>query len=240
MRAAIRLLLPLVLFVVIPLYGQDSVEHPVILSVGGDDFGATSVNGLAVGFALYGPYCHVTISARLNNGGGFAGYASSIAYLMRAIGPDATHRDQVARVAFDLPPQFDGRFDLFTDIELPAGDYWLVLVNPPGRFSYTNWSVSAPLALFKSNGARYIGTTSTSPRTLAEYPPSSVFGATYSGFGYQFAVTGEPGVAHPDDPPRPRHSHAETDAGRADVRSGSGLQFSAEERVASQRASNYD
>jgi hypothetical protein len=209
MRAAIRLLLPLVMFVVVPLYaqdaGQDSAEDPVILSVGGDDFGATSVNGLAVGFALDGPYCHVTVSARLNNGGGFAGYASSIAYLMRTIGPDATHRDQVARVAFDLPPQFDGRFDLFTDIELPAGDYWLVLVNPPGRFSYTNWSVSAPLALFRSNGARYIGTTSTSPKTMAEYPPSSVFGGTYSGFGYQFAVTGEPGLPDPSDR-RPRRA----------------------------------
>jgi hypothetical protein len=209
MKAAIRLLLPLVL--IVPLYAQEAPEEPVLLSVGGADSGSTGVHGLAVGFALDRAYCHVTISARLNNGGGFAGYASSIAWLTRAIGPEATDRDQVARMAFDLPPLYEGMFPLFTDIDLPAGDYWLVLANPPtGRFSYTNWVVSAPLALFKSNGTRYLGTTSVYSMEVADYPPSSPFGGIYTGFGYQFAVTGEPAGLRPEEQlPRRGRRHGE-------------------------------
>ena len=59
-------------------------DAPVILSIGGDDQWATGANGLAVGWAFSRRVGNVTISARLANGGGYAG---GTAYLMSRIGP---------------------------------------------------------------------------------------------------------------------------------------------------------
>ena len=163
--------------------------QPVVFSIAGSDEGATGANGLAVGWSFSRRVTNVTISALLNNGGGYAG---GTAYLMKRIGPGTTPEDEIATKQFELPLGFKGQVTLFTELDLPAGDYWLVFVTPrEGPFSYVNWIISLPLELHKIPGARYLGTTWGDLYSTGIYVPASQFQPTYNGVGYQMEISGD-------------------------------------------------
>ena len=105
--SATSLLLIAALSLGCPLSAQETVEEkpPLLLSVGGDDHWTTGANGLAVGWTFSRNVSNVTISARLANGGGYAG---GTAYLTRSIGPATEASDQIAATNFELPTGFQG------------------------------------------------------------------------------------------------------------------------------------
>ena len=190
MKPAIGLLL--FLGMVLPLAAQDAhpslepLERAVLFTVTGDKTWAIGIDGQAVGFHLPAALKGVTVSARLGNGGGHA-YAD--AFLMKRIGPDATEADEIARVAFDLSYPFDGWVDLFTDLDLEKGTYWLVIGRPGDKaHSSINWFVAQPLT---ASGcfASYLDAQSYTFRSdAADYLPASKFRGKYHPYGFQFEL----------------------------------------------------
>lgn len=177
---------------IFPIQAQSRSQAPatIVFSIAGDDRWSSSINGVAVGWALTRPLRNASISARLANGGGYAG---GFAYLTRAIGPGTEDLRAVAITPFELPTGFNGRFVLFTGLNLSEGEYWLVLRTPRrGPFSYANWITSTPLTVSILDHARYLGTTSVSSQGMADYAPASAFGDIWVGHGYQMEVTGFP------------------------------------------------
>jgi hypothetical protein len=130
----------------------------------------------------------VTVAARLGNGGG---HAYLDAYLMKAIGPGTTEEDEIARTSFDLTYPYDGWIDLFTDLDLEAGAYWLIVAKPPERaHSSINWFVAQPAEFRGSCTALYLGSKSyTFHSDAAEYLPASKFVEKYEPYGFQFEVS---------------------------------------------------
>jgi hypothetical protein len=128
----------------------------------------------------------VTVSARLGNGGG---HAYGDAFLMRRIGPDASERDEIARISFDLVYPFEGWVDLFTNLDLEKGTYWLVIARPYDKaHSSINWFVAQPAG---TTGcfASYLDSQSFTFRSdAAEYLPASKFREKYQPYGFQFEV----------------------------------------------------
>ena len=188
MRAAFKVGLVAILFSVLPLAAQNS---QVLISIGGADFGTTGINALGAGWSLEQRHVNVQISAELSNGGGSG---RGIAYLMRSIGPGTTCGAEVAQTKFDLPLGFHGMLTLFTGLDLPRGDYWLVFSHPrSGPFSYANWHVSNPATFTTASTVRYLGTTFlSSADDIAEYVPASNFGIMTGQWAYHLEVTGEP------------------------------------------------
>jgi len=168
---------------------QPTAPPPLVLSIGGEKTIRSAVKGRAVGWWLRRPHCNVTIAAHIANGGGFA---KGEAYLTRAIGPGTSTADEIARTTFDLPYPFDGWFNLFTDLHLETGEYWLVIAKPRDTtFSSLNWILANPMSLKTSDAIRYIGTTAyTYDSDVADYLPASKFGPKYEPYGFEFELTG--------------------------------------------------
>lgn len=203
MKPTLGSIFSLGMFAIAPLFAQTPVQEPfaqqapparqhrpVVLSIGGEVITASPVKGRALGWWLRSPHCHVTIAARLGNGGG---EASGVAYLMRAIGPGTSPDDEIAQTPFELPYPFDGWIPLFTNLDLPMGEYWLVIAKPRDKtFSSINWILANPMLLNASSAIRYIGTTSyTYDSDVADYIPASKFGPKYEPYGFEVEIVGE-------------------------------------------------
>ena len=176
----------------IPLRAQEEIPEPrfTVLAIGGGErTWPVAINGQAVGFAMNQKRTGIQISARLGNGGGRA-YVD--AYLMTAIGPDATEEDEVAHTSFDLIYPHDGWVVLFDGLELDKGQYWLIIAKPRERsHSSLNWFVAEPRELDMTCGVIYSGTRSyTFFGDAAEYIPASKFQQKFdAAYGFQFAIT---------------------------------------------------
>jgi hypothetical protein len=193
MRSALGTLLLIIVLVVSPLGAQQlplepEPERTAILEIGGKLAWGIGITGQAVGWELARPHHYVRVAARLGNGGGHAYFD---AYLMRAIGPDATWRDEVARTSLDLTYPADGWVTLFEDLDLEAGEYWLVVAKPLEKaHSSINWIVAAPMSLRSTCDVRYLGTKSFTFLTdTAEYLPASKFESKYDPYGFQMSLT---------------------------------------------------
>jgi hypothetical protein len=192
MRSAIGALLLIIVFAVSPLGAQTppelEPERSSILKIGGKLAWGIGITGQAVGWELTRAHHHVAVAAHLGNGGG---HAYMDAYLMRAIGPDASTKDEVAYASFDLTYPHDGWITLFDDLDLEAGEYWLVLAKPQEKaHSSINWIVAAPMSLESNCDVRYLGTKAYTFLTdTAEYLPASRFEPKYEPYGFQMAVT---------------------------------------------------
>jgi len=192
MRSAGGSLLLIIVLAVSPLGAQQAPEpEPVrtsILEIGGRLAWGVGITGQAVGWELTRPHHNVEVSARLGNGGGHAYFD---AYLMRAIGPDASWRDEVAYAPFDLTYPADGWVTLFEDLDLEPGEYWLVVAKPTEKaHSSINWIVATPMSLRSTCDVRYLGTKSFTFLTdTAEYLPASKFASKYEPYGFQMALT---------------------------------------------------
>jgi len=175
------------LFFAVPLFAQE--EPRTVLAVGGEVSWGVGVNGRAVGFSLAQAHPHVTIAARLGNGGG---HAYLDAYLMRKVGPGATEEDEVARTSLDLAYPALGWVTLFEDMDLERGVYWLVIAKPRDKaFSSINWIAASPMALETScGGASYLGTSAyTFLSDASDYIPASKFEKEVEPYGFQIALT---------------------------------------------------
>ncbi len=195
MKSALGSLLLFAVFAVSSLRAQQPPELPrrALLEVGGAMSWGVAINGQAVGWELTRPHRFVTVSARLGNGGGHAYFD---AFLMRAIGPDATWRDEVARTSLDLTYPADAWITLFENVELEAGQYWLVVAKPLEKaHSSINWIVARPMSLRSDCDVRYLGTKSYTFLTdAAEYIPASKFESQYEPYGFHIALTEGPGI----------------------------------------------
>ena len=188
MKSAIGVLL---LLVTVPMFAQDlppEFERATLLSVGGPVSWGVGINGQAVGWAFARAHPHVSVSARLGNGGG---HAYLDAYLMTRIGPGTTEEHQIARTTFDLQYPHDGWVELFTDLDLEAGAYWLVIAKPRERaHSSINWFVAQPADFGGTCHVRMLGSQSyTFHGDAAEYLPASRFAKKYEPYAFQFEVT---------------------------------------------------
>jgi hypothetical protein len=181
------------LFLAVPLFAQE--PPPVVplvrtvLEVGGNlSWGIGVSGGRAVSFSLACAHPHVTIAARLGNGGG---HAYLDAYLMRRIGPEASEEDEVARTSLDLPYPFLGWVTLFADVDLERGAYWLVVAKPHDKaFSSINWIAASPMVLESSAGVRYLGSSAyTFLSDTADYIPASKFKKEIDPYGFEIALT---------------------------------------------------
>ncbi|HJQ41379.1 MAG TPA: hypothetical protein VKB93_29920 [Thermoanaerobaculia bacterium] len=161
-------------FILLSSHGELSRPMPVVRSQ-------------AVGWVLNGEHHHVTVSAHLGNGGGRAPFE---AYLMRTIGPGTTRRDEIAGESFDLPYPFDGWVDLFTDLDLAPGEYWLIIGrSKETAFSSINWFVETPRQLTGSCTFRYLGSQSyIFYSDTADYLPASKFEKKVEPYGFEFEV----------------------------------------------------
>lgn len=191
MKTSVALLLSF-----ISLAGFAQQPSQTILSSVGTPDGWTGIETLSLGWSLDHSYRNVQIEARLGNGGGSA---RGIAYLMRTIGPGTTCASEVAQVSFDLPLGYDGIFVLFENLDLSAGDYWLVFSKPRrGPFSYANWMAGFADNIIKSNDVRYLGMAWVNAEDLiGEYVPASAFNVRTDVWAYQLAIRGEPAPATP-------------------------------------------
>lgn len=192
MKPAVGLLL--FLGMVLPLAAQDAPPYPslepleraTLFTVTGEKTWPIGIDGQAVSFYLGAARKGVTVSARLGNGGG---HAYGDAFLMKHIGPDATQGDEIARISFDLVYPFEGWVDLFTDLDLEKGKYWLVIARPYDKaHSSINWFVSQPLT---TSGcfASYLEAQSFTFRSdAAEYLPASKFREKYYPYAFQFEL----------------------------------------------------
>jgi len=179
------------LLLAMPLFAQE-VPPPTtprtVLAIGGEASWGVGVNGRAVGFALAHPRHHVTIAARLGNGGGHAAFD---AYLMRRIGPGTSEDDEVARTSLDLPYPTLEWITLFKDMDLEPGAYWLVIAKPRDTtFSSINWIAASPMVLETSCGVRYLGTRAyTFLSDASDYIPASKFQKEIDPYGFQISLT---------------------------------------------------
>ena len=169
-------------------------DPDILVSVGGADFGVTGIAGLGAGWSLSQRFVNVKIAAELSNGGGSA---RGIAYLMRSVGPGTTCIQEIATTKFDVPADFQGMLTLFSNLDLPAGDYWLVFSKPrSGPFSYANWMVSNPAEVTTAGGVRYLGTLYPSGSEIEEYVPATAFDVLQNGWAYHLEVSGQ--AANPE------------------------------------------
>jgi hypothetical protein len=173
------------LFVVTTLSAH---AQPVVFSIAGNDHRTTRANGIAVGWSFSDKVEHVTISAFLANSGGDAG---GTAYLVKRIAPGITPASEIASTRFELPANFKGGVPFFTELDLPAGEYWLVI----GATRDVEWVASSPLELHLVDVAHYLGTTQSDLAGIADYPPASRFGMISDRVGYQIEITG---IVHGD------------------------------------------
>ena len=173
-----------------PLRAQDLplLERVTVAGPRGDVSWPVAIRGQAVGFALNRAHQHVTVSARLGNGGGHA-YVD--AYLMKQIGPGATREHEIAYTTFDLAYPFDDWVDVFTDLNLDAGQYWLVIAKPRDvSHSSINWFVVRPLESSGSCSAHVLPSRAyTFLLDEAEYIPASKFEKKFEPYLFQFEVT---------------------------------------------------
>ena len=147
-----------------------------------------AVHHQAVGWFLKGEHHHVSVSAHLGNGGG---RASVEAYLMRSIGAGTNRGDEVAWTSMDLKYPFDGWVDLFTDLDLGPGEYWLIIAKPKETaFSSINWFVLQPRDWGGACDSILLGAKSYTFQTdTAEYLPASKFERKDQPYVFEFEVS---------------------------------------------------
>jgi len=188
MKAAIGLF---VFLGTIPLIGQEAeppLERFTLIATRGEIPMPVAVYRQAVGWVMRGEHHHVTVSAHLGNGGG---HAYIDAYLMKRIGPDATRGDEIAFASLDLGFPFDDWVDLFSDLDLEPGEYWLVIAKPKEKdHSSINWFVLQPKRVRGSCSASFLGSQSfTFQSDAADYLPASKFESKYEPYAFQFEVS---------------------------------------------------
>ncbi|HEX6099364.1 MAG TPA: hypothetical protein VF432_23820 [Thermoanaerobaculia bacterium] len=172
----------------VPPEAPPVLELATVLRADGKVTWPVAIHHMAVGFALERAHHHVRITARLGNGGG---RAEVDAFLMREIGPDATEGDEVARTMFELSYPFDGWVDLFNDLELEKGTYWLVLGKPKdSTWSSINWFAAQPAVGTSACNAHLTGSQSfTFESDAADYLPASKFVKKYTPYAFQIEIT---------------------------------------------------
>jgi hypothetical protein len=175
----------------VPLFAQEApppLERATVLIADGEKTWPVAFHHMAVGFRLERAHHHVSIAARLGNGGG---HAEVDAFLMREIGPEVKEGDEVARTAFELSYPFDDWVDIFNDLELEAGRYWLVLGKPKERnWSSINWFVTDLRAGMNTCNAHLAGSQSyTFDSDTADYLPASKFEQKYTPYAFQIEIT---------------------------------------------------
>jgi hypothetical protein len=180
----------LVLLLTVSVFAQEAppvLEVAMVLRADGLVTFPVAIHHMAVGFALQRAHHHVSIRARLGNGGG---RAEVDAFLMRAVGPDATESDEVARTEFELSYPFDGWVDIFNDVELEKGSYWLVLGKPKkSSWSSINWFAVKPESSLSACNAHLIGSqTYTFDSDTANYLPASKFERKFTPYYFQIEI----------------------------------------------------
>lgn len=191
MKSALAVLLVLV---TVPTFAQEAPDAPpaleraALLGVDGPRTWGVGINGQAVGWYFSQPRSHITVSARLGNGGG---HAYLDAYLMKRIGPGTTRKDEIARTSLDLPYPYDGWVDLFTDLDLDGGYYWLVIAKPWEKsHSSINWFVAQPPGHRDTCGVHSLGSQSyTFHFDAASYIPASKFEKKFEPYTFQFEIS---------------------------------------------------
>ena len=164
------------------------LEEALVLRADGELTSAVSFHHLALGFHLRRAHHHLRIAARLGNGGG---RAEVDAYLVRSIGPDAKESDEVARTAFELSYPFADWVEIFEDIDLEAGQYWLILAKPKeSNWSSINWFATDFAHVTHSCNAILGNAQSfTFQSDEADYVPASKFERKYTPYTYQVEMT---------------------------------------------------
>ena len=191
MKAAIGLFVILgTVPLTIPMTGQEvepPLERVTLIAPRGELPMPVAVHRQAVGWVLKGEQHHVTVSAHLGNGGG---RADIDAYLMKRIGPGATSGDEIAFASLDLGFPFDDWVDLFTDLDLEAGEYWLIIAKPKEKaHSSINWFVLQPKSVLGSCNASFLGSQSfTFLSDADDYLPASKFEEKYEPHAFRFEV----------------------------------------------------
>lgn len=197
-----------------PMFAQEAPQPPLeratVLLADGKNTWAVAFHHMAVGFRLERAHQHVSIAARLGNGGG---YAEVDAFLMREVGPQATGSDEIARTAFELSYPFDDWVDLFNDLDLEAGRYWLVLGKPKERnWSSINWFVTDLRPGIDTCNARLAGSqTYTFDSDTADYLPASKFEQKYTPYAFQIEIAE---LRQPGPDPCPQNLSAGTGSSR--------------------------
>ena len=148
----------------------------------------------ASGFSLDQTYTNLNVEAML---GATATFPAGHAFLMRAIGTNATAADEIqSRILnFPLTPNLqNGAFQsLFSGLTLDAGTYYLVVETPVANAAdiigyFLGATVNtAPGISFTGNFARV---------PAAAYAPASNF-AAYTTANYRIRVSGDPAVPEP-------------------------------------------
>jgi hypothetical protein len=167
---------------------EPPLERFTLIATRGELSMPVAVHRQVVGWVMRGEHHHVTVSAHLGNGGG---HAYIDAYLMKRIGPGATTGDEIAFASFDLGFPFDDWVDVFADLDLEPGEYWLIIAKPKEKaHSSINWFVFQPKRVGGSCSARFIGSQSfTFQSDAADYLPASKFESKYEPYAFQFEVS---------------------------------------------------
>jgi hypothetical protein len=153
-----------------------------IISVGGPVLGASGIEGLAEGWSMsFG--ADVAITAYLSNGSGGPPAIDNMAYITSGPLPDLD--DVVASEEFTLPGLYTGEFTLFSNLNLMAGDYWLILNSPGPPDSYANWTVSDQAIVDAEPGAQFLGFSEGINGVQGFAPPVN------DGYAYSFAVAAQ-------------------------------------------------
>jgi hypothetical protein len=147
---------------------------PVVYSSGGSADGFALLNplsteqALGVSWSQGSEYTSVTISAQLEALGGTT--QTGEAYLTTALGTGTTTNDEVASVAFSFPAS-QSYVTLFSGLDLPAGTYYLSLVDTSSSGG-AGWIVSKSPTVQSGNGDSFY------QEYLFATPPATYFPST--------------------------------------------------------------
>ena len=164
----------------------------LVISMAGDGTELTKADALAMGWLMGRMHYDVTISVHAESG--YDDHSIVTAYLMRRIGLSTSKSAEVARTSYELPPWFNGKWVLFEDLELPAGEYWLVFERPPhAEHGAPEWLVSRLSGFQAQDTTRFLGTRYYSyVNHRTDYIPDATYTPTTKLQGYAIEITGVP------------------------------------------------
>jgi hypothetical protein len=164
----------------------------VVFAASGERVETSKADALAIGWSMLRPYRNVTISVRADSG--HDDYTVVTAYLMTRIGPLTHPTAEIARTSYELPPSFDGSWVLFENLDLPAGEYWLVFERPPhAEHGEPEWRILSLKGFTLGMGNRFLGTRAYSyVNHRTEYLPDATYTETRALQGYAVTISGVP------------------------------------------------
>lgn len=177
----------------LPVAAQHYCPPPaLVISAAAEGTEYTKADALAIGWVMGRAHYDVRISVHAETG--FDDHSIVTAYLMRQIGPSTSKSAEVARTSYELPPWYNGEWVLFEDLDLPAGEYWLVFERPPqATHDAPEWLVSRLSGFQVQDTTRFLGTRYYSyVNYRTDYIPDATYTTTMKLQGYAIAVSGVP------------------------------------------------